>query len=342
MTLSRLRVRLTLWYAATFAVILLLLGTGLFLAIGTQVSRRLDASLVAATAAIVRATHDLEAERAAGGDTDAVAELRIPDRELYRFDANGRAITPAQADAWIADAAHIAAATGRANVQHMANGGHQLRLHGERFTGSSGTTYVAIVVAERPNIREQYASLIGIFGDAALHGGRRARAAHARHPAAHAYRAGAHTATRPCRGRRRVPGHRTGSRQAGWHCRRPAALGACRCRRAPRCARLTLPRRPRVADARRSPRPGRAQRSVAARRVVRRGANPRRRGVGRAPVAHRARQRDQIHATGRLRPARRYGPRRQAVRDRDRQRHRDSRRGIAAHLRALLSRGQRS
>src|SRR5438552_339730 len=133
MTLSRLRVRLTLWYAATFAVILLLLGTGLVLAIGTQVSRRLDASLVAATAAIERATHDLEAERAAGGDTDAVEELHIPDRELYLFDANGRFITPAQADAWIVDAARITAATGRANLQHVTNGGHQLRLHGERF-----------------------------------------------------------------------------------------------------------------------------------------------------------------------------------------------------------------
>jgi len=168
MTLSRLRVRLTLWYAATFAVILLLLGTGLVLAIGTQVSRRLDASLVAATAAIERATHDLEAERAAGGDTDAVEELHIPDRELYLFDANGRFITPAQADAWIVDAARITAATGRANLQHVTNGGHQLRLHGERFTGGSGTTYVALAVAERPNIREQYASLIGIFGAAAL------------------------------------------------------------------------------------------------------------------------------------------------------------------------------
>src|SRR2546427_7442148 len=67
MTLGRLRVRLTLWYAATFALILLLLGAGLFVAIGTQVSRRIDASLVAATAAIKRATHVLEAERAAGG-----------------------------------------------------------------------------------------------------------------------------------------------------------------------------------------------------------------------------------------------------------------------------------
>jgi len=71
-TLSRLRVRLTLWYAGTFAVILLLLGAGIFLAIGIQVSRRLDASLAAATAAVIRATHDLEAERAAGRASDAV------------------------------------------------------------------------------------------------------------------------------------------------------------------------------------------------------------------------------------------------------------------------------
>lgn len=168
MTLGRLRVRLTLWYAATFAVILLLLGAGLFLAIGTQVSRRIDASLVSATAAIVRATHDLEAERAAGVAADAVEELHIPDRELYLFEGSGRPITPAQADPWISDAARIAAATGRADVQHVGPGGHERRLHAERFTGGSGTGYVAVAVAERPNIREQYASLIGIFGAAAL------------------------------------------------------------------------------------------------------------------------------------------------------------------------------
>src|SRR5205814_1422257 len=105
MSLSRLRVRLTLWYAATFTLILLLLGAGLFLAIGTQVSRRIDASLAAATAAIVRATHDLENERSAGGAADAVEELHIPDRELYLFDISGHALTPPQADTWIADAA---------------------------------------------------------------------------------------------------------------------------------------------------------------------------------------------------------------------------------------------
>ncbi len=168
MTLGRLRVRLTLWYAATFAFILLFLGAGLFLAIGTQVSRRIDVSLIAATAAIERATHDLEAERAAGVVADAVEELHIPDRDLYLFDASGRAVTPPLADAWILDAARAAAATGSSDVQRMTAGGQQSRLHATRFTTGSGTSYVAVAVAERPNIREQYAGLIGVFGAAAL------------------------------------------------------------------------------------------------------------------------------------------------------------------------------
>lgn len=169
MTLDRLRVRLTLWYAATFAVILLLLGGGLFLAIGKQVSRRIDASLVAATAAIVRATHDLEVEQAAGVAADAVEELHIPDRDLFLFDARGRPITPPHADDWIVAAAIAASASGSADAQRRTDGGHEKRLHAERFTGRhSGTPYVAVAVAERPNIREQYASLIGTFGAAAL------------------------------------------------------------------------------------------------------------------------------------------------------------------------------
>ncbi len=168
MTLGRLRVRLTLWYAATLALILLLLGAGLFLAIGTQVSRRLDASLVSATEAIKGATHDLEAEQAAGGAADAVEELHIPDRELFLFDANGRPITPTQADTWIVDAARAAATNGTVDAEHVIRGRHPRRLHAERFTGGSGKAYVAVAVADRPNLREQYASLIGIFGAAAL------------------------------------------------------------------------------------------------------------------------------------------------------------------------------
>ncbi len=169
MTLGRLRVRLTLWYAGTSAAILLLLGAGIFLAIGIQVSRRLDASLAAATAAVIRATHDLEAERAAGRASDAVEELHIPDRDLYLFDSTARPITPPRADDWIVAAAKVAAKSGHAETQRT-SGEHELRLHATRFVTPSGTTYIAAAVAERPSIVDQYAWLIGTFGAAALFG----------------------------------------------------------------------------------------------------------------------------------------------------------------------------
>lgn len=170
MTLARLRVRLTLWYAATFAVILLLLGTGVFAAIGVQVSRRLDASLTSATAAIVRATSDWEAERAAGQTADAVEELHIPDRELYLFDSGGRPVTPAHADEWTTAAAVAANRTGRTYASRAVHSHREQRLHAERFVAPSGTPYVAVARAERPGIADQYAWLIGTFGAAALAG----------------------------------------------------------------------------------------------------------------------------------------------------------------------------
>src|ERR1043166_5479315 len=168
MTLDRLRVRLTLWYAATFLAILLLLGAAVFVAIGIQVGRRLDASLGSATAAIQSATRELEAERAAGGPADAVEELRIPDRALYLFDGAGNPVTPVRVDAWIVAAAQAAVRAGEADVQRIGPHGRQQRLHAGRFTTPSGTAYVAAAVAERPQIMEQYAWLIGTFAAAAL------------------------------------------------------------------------------------------------------------------------------------------------------------------------------
>lgn len=169
-SLAQLRVRLTLWYAGTFALILVLLGAGLLVAIRVQISRRLDASLVGAAAAVMRATLDLEAERAAGVAADAVEELHIPDRTLYLFDADGRPITPPQADEWVQAAAREAARSGRVDVQRRApgEGDREIRLHAERFTTPSGTTYVAAAVVERPRIGEEYASVIGTFAVAAL------------------------------------------------------------------------------------------------------------------------------------------------------------------------------
>ena len=53
--LAQLRRRLTLWYAATLSLILLLLGSGLYAVIHSQLARQLDDSLRNATTELVRA-----------------------------------------------------------------------------------------------------------------------------------------------------------------------------------------------------------------------------------------------------------------------------------------------
>jgi signal transduction histidine kinase len=169
-SLTRLRLRLTLWYAGVLTLILLLLGAGIFVAIRHQMSQHLDASLTAATAAVMQATLIREAERArvSSGVADAVAELDIPGLTLYLFDAEGHPIVPAQAAAWIEDAARQAAQAGSARVDRDEPGEREFRLHAERFSGGTGRAYVAVSVADRMELEEEYGSLIVTFAAAAL------------------------------------------------------------------------------------------------------------------------------------------------------------------------------
>src|SRR3989442_2164142 len=166
--LARLRLRLTLWYAATFAVILVALGGGLLVAMRHWLSHRLDHSLQVAAAALIRATHTLEQERATTGVSDAVEELHIPDRDLYLLDATGRPLTPARADAWIVGAARTAVRTGRAQIDAESPDGREVRVYAESFTGQGGAAYVAAVVADRMEFEDQNAALLGAFAGAAL------------------------------------------------------------------------------------------------------------------------------------------------------------------------------
>jgi signal transduction histidine kinase len=170
--LGRLRLRLTFWYAGIFSVILGLLGAGLFAVIRHQIARQLDTSLQAATAALMQAARIREVERAhaKGAVVDAVDELHIPDRSLYLLDSLAHPIKPEQAAPWILAAAREAAAAGRADRDRSAAGERVLRLHAERFRGTAGAVYVAVAVADRLELEDQYASLIAAFGAAALAG----------------------------------------------------------------------------------------------------------------------------------------------------------------------------
>ena len=163
--LVRLRLRLTIWYVATFALIIVLLGAGLFAVISYQLSQQLDESLRTATLELVRAARIRELEQATirGRLIDAVDELNIPDRILYLLDLQGNPIKPAKLDDWIREAARQAGKRGQVTVQHDVPGDKTLRLHAIRFRLASGQHLVAAAVADQEELENRYADLITAF-----------------------------------------------------------------------------------------------------------------------------------------------------------------------------------
>lgn len=163
--LVRLRLRLTIWYVATFGLILLLLGAGLFVAIRHQLSQQLDDSLHSATLELIRAAGIRELERGGpqGRVLDAVEELTIPGRVLYLLDVHGNPLKPPTVDTWIRQAATEAGRVGQVTVQHGAADDKTLRLHAQRFKLASGRQLVAAAVADQEELEDKYADLIAAF-----------------------------------------------------------------------------------------------------------------------------------------------------------------------------------
>jgi signal transduction histidine kinase len=168
--LIRLRLRLTIWYVATFGLIILLLGGGLFVVISHQLSQQLDDSLRSATLELVRAARIREVEGAGSPERvfDAVDELTIPGRVLYLLDTNGNPINPERVDGWIRQAAKEAARIGQITMQADVPDDKTLRLHAMRFKLTSGRQLVAVAVADQEELEDKYADLIAAFVGIAL------------------------------------------------------------------------------------------------------------------------------------------------------------------------------
>lgn len=164
--LVRLRLRLTTWYVATFGLIIVLLGAGLFTVITYQISQQLDDSLRSATLELVRAARIRELEEVSvrpGRVIDAVDELNIPDRILYLLDVDGKPIKPATVDPWITKAARDAARLGQVARTSDMPDDRTLRLHAMRFKLASGQHLVAVAVADQEELEDKYADLIAAF-----------------------------------------------------------------------------------------------------------------------------------------------------------------------------------
>ena len=166
--LRRLRIRLTAWYVAVFALILAGFGGGVLLAVTDEVSRELDRSLASAAQEIMRAARIREVESTApSGHLDALDELRIPGRRLFLFDGRGGLIHPDSAPAWLAAEARLAAARGGVVDERDFTENVTWRFHAQRFV-LDGQSYVAVAVGDAPEIDEQYPGLLLRFGLAAL------------------------------------------------------------------------------------------------------------------------------------------------------------------------------
>ena len=163
--LVRLRLRLTIWYVATFGLIILLLGGGLFAVISYQLSQQLDDSLNSATLELIRAARirEMEGTGTRGRALDAVDELNIPDRILYLLDLEGNPIKPVKVDDWVRQAAKQAARVGQVTAQRGIPDDKTLRLHAVRFKLASGHQLVAVAVADQEELEDRYADLIAAF-----------------------------------------------------------------------------------------------------------------------------------------------------------------------------------
>ncbi len=171
--LTRLRLRLTAWYAGTFSLILAVLGISAFTIIARQLSNELTESLRAATRAAERATQIREREAAMGSShvVNAFDELVIPGRSLFLFDTAGIPITPASAPGSVRASAIRAAKDGvddkHFKMAHDLPDEQKYQVHSERFAGPSGRHYVVSVLADRIELEDRYAAIIAGLAAAA-------------------------------------------------------------------------------------------------------------------------------------------------------------------------------
>ncbi|CAN5915975.1 hypothetical protein BH11GEM2_BH11GEM2_15420 [soil metagenome] len=159
--LATLRFRLTAWYVATYAVILLILGGGLFFVVARQVRRELDTSLAAAVDLLVR-----EGTSSAPHWVETASGLRIPGRSLYILDSAGASLVGGPASTVVREAS-TAAEHGDATRQLPSGAERVSRARARRFRAVDGRTLTAVASADLEDLEDRYTRLISQFSAAA-------------------------------------------------------------------------------------------------------------------------------------------------------------------------------
>ena len=167
-SLARLRRRLTMWYALTFLAVLALLGGAVFAAITRQFDRELDVSLAADGRELARVTAARAADGKTGAPYDPTRDLRIPGRDLFLLDSNGRAPAEAPpAPAWLEKFARRTWQRGTPSAATNDDESRILRAYAEPVR-TAGTAAVVVAVADEVELEDRYTPLIIGFAGASL------------------------------------------------------------------------------------------------------------------------------------------------------------------------------
>lgn len=164
---TRLRLRLTAWYVATFAAILVVLGAGLFLALTQQMSRDLDRTLDSAVEDVRRAS-----EIRVGLGTPptqallkTAAEFARPDVEVFLFGPDGTARVPERrVDPRItAAAANVLADEERFESEFVTAARRRLWLSAIPLHPDTGPPWALVALTDATDLGRQYQRLIETF-----------------------------------------------------------------------------------------------------------------------------------------------------------------------------------
>ena len=150
-----------MWYVATYAAILLVLGGGLFFVVARQVRRELDASLEAAVDVLVR-----EGTSSAPDWVQSASGLRIPDHSLFILDSAGAFLVGDSASTVVREAARDA--TVGDVTRQLPNGAERVsRARARRFRAADGRMLTAVASADLEDLEDRYTRLISQFSAAA-------------------------------------------------------------------------------------------------------------------------------------------------------------------------------
>ena len=164
----RARLRITAWYVGVFAVILVLFGGAIYLAVTRQIERALDRQLVAAMNQLERAVQARPRVASPGATpSGGTAMPTIAGRDLYLLDAAGTSADGSTVPAFVVALIPEILEQGEVWARPETAPEASWRVYGRRLE-HDGAVQAAVVVASDVELTDQYSALLTSFILAAI------------------------------------------------------------------------------------------------------------------------------------------------------------------------------